>query len=134
MSGLTESSPLLELAREHIAYIDPKEFALYIGRCKCGWQGRRRATRDDAADDCAAHLIGIGVELAASPVVDEAKIAEVLAQHVLSEPNGGTASLSWCDCSCGHQERVHGGTRDRALYLARQHQARAVVEALGGGR
>lgn len=67
-----------------------------------------------------------------SSTADEGKIADVLTDHVLMEPNGGTSSWSWCECSCGFEVKREGATRDYVEKLARKHQARAVVEAIGG--
>ena len=50
------------------------------------------------------------------------RIAHTLRQHRLSEPSGGTGSLSSCDCSCGHESNT-GGDREFAWILALRHQA-----------
>lgn len=68
----------------------------------------------------------LGFTECASRLPSQEELAQALSQHVLSEPNGGTAFRSWCDCSCGHREQVDGGLREYAQALARKHQAKAV--------
>ena len=62
--------------------------------------------------------------------VDVDALAEVLSEHVLGEPNGGTASWAWLNCSCGHRIEIAGVTREHVVELGRKHQARAVAEWL----
>ena len=57
------------------------------------------------------------------------KAARVLDEHVISAPNGGTASLAWCTCSCGYQAKLYSGTRDQVASLARRHVAQALADA-----
>lgn len=75
-------------------------------------------------------IYGMGAAWAVSRLPGEGEIADLLGQHQLSVPNGGTASWAWCDCSCGHQERMAGVTREYAFTLALRHQARAVRELI----
>ena len=60
-------------------------------------------------------------------IIDQA--ARVLDEHKIGTPNGGTASLAWCTCSCGYQAKLHGGTRDLAVSLVRRHVAEALADA-----
>lgn len=57
-------------------------------------------------------------------------IARTIGEHWVSGPNGGTATESWCDCTCGARITVPGGTRDEAWRRGGEHQADAVCEAL----
>lgn len=59
------------------------------------------------------------------------RIRRVLRRHKPSSPKGGTASAAWCDCSCGHRETVPGGARDTAETRVEDHQAQAIIDALG---
>lgn len=69
---------------------------------------------------------------ATDAVVTAGLIAEVLARHQISRPNGGSATVAWCDCSCGYREEVWGGTREVVEARVKQHQARAVLALLRG--
>lgn len=57
-------------------------------------------------------------------------VVRVLAEHQISEPAGGTASIAWVQCSCGARLDVTGGTRSFALTLGLRHVMRALVDAL----
>lgn len=59
------------------------------------------------------------------------RIAAVLGRHWVSDPAGGTATESWCNCTCGLRITVPGGTRDEAWRRGAQHQAQAIIEELG---
>ena len=71
--------------------------------------------------------------LAAQPVLDPEKVAEVLRGHILGDPYGGTASGAACDCSCGAESYSGDGSRSHARNLAQKHQARALCEAAKRG-
>lgn len=59
------------------------------------------------------------------------KVRRVITKHQASSPNGGTASMAWCDCSCGHQETTRGGDRDLVKARIEIHQAQAIIDDLG---
>lgn len=61
---------------------------------------------------------------------EEQLIAAALTEHQLGAPNGGTASLSWCDCACGHRAEMWGGTRDWAKAEAIRHVAIEILKRL----
>lgn len=99
-------------------------------KCVCG------VTCDDRASH-RLHQAELIAHLAPAPVlpssgVDEDKLAEVIEQHVLGEPNGGTASWAWINCSCRHRIEIAGVTREHVVALGRKNQARAVAEWLKG--
>lgn len=79
-------------------------------------------------EDC-SHASGWAPVLPSS-TVDKDALAEVLSEHVLGEPNGGTASWAWLNCSCRHRIEIAGVTREHVVALGRKHQARAVAEWL----
>ena len=56
------------------------------------------------------------------------QVTRVLAEHQLSEPQGGVNTRAWCECSCGSQLETVGGTRGHAMRLARRHIARALAD------
>jgi hypothetical protein len=60
---------------------------------------------------------------------DERVIATVLREHRTGLANGGTATGSWCECSCGERNWINS-TRDMAANKALYHVAAAVADRL----
>ena len=96
----------------------------------CWWKNEPNAIAESNAQS--AFYAGWDALGLPSSGVDEEKLAEVSEAHVLGEPNGGTASWAWLNCSCGHRIEVAGVTREHVVALGRKHQARAVAEWLKG--
>lgn len=55
------------------------------------------------------------------------QIVRALEKHRLSPSMGGTASIAWCDCSCGTRVEAMGAPREHADQLGLRHQADAVL-------
>jgi hypothetical protein len=62
---------------------------------------------------------------------EERLIVKVLNEHQIpTKGGGGTASGSYCVCSCGERNAPRSGLRDDAALLARLHVARCILSAL----
>lgn len=60
-------------------------------------------------------------------MTDLEQLANIIREHKLGKPNGGTATGSWITCSCGHTSRTFSD-RDYAERLGREHIAQAIID------
>lgn len=86
---------------------------------------------DSVVQHCGRNGFKQGALWAISRITPE-QVVSVLRKHQLDEPSGGTASLAWCNCSCGYQARIREGTRDYAKSLAIAHQALMILSLYRG--
>ena len=115
--------------------LDPIAWGRYdlLAYAKNPWPSRDLIVEHSLSRARAALVAAQGVApVLPSSGVDEEKLAEVIESHVLGDPNGGTASWAWLNCSCGHRIEIAGVTREYVVALGRKHQARAVAEWLEG--